>query len=90
MGSVSEQRGDQQGAASCVALAPVELSNLCLPDLPSCCGLNSAQLIENSQTELKNTITEMKDTPEGTNSRLDHTNRGISELEDRVSGNHLS
>ena len=90
VGSVSEQRGDQQGAASCVDLAPVELPDLCLPDLPSCCGLNSAQLIENSQTELKNPVTEVKDTPEGANSRLGHSNKGISELEDRVSGSHWS
>ena len=38
----------------------------------------------------KEYITQIMNTPGGNNSRLDHTDKGISELEDRVDGNHLS
>ena len=40
--------------------------------------------IRKNQSEPKNTITEMKNTLEGINSRLDDTEVGISELEDMV------
>lgn len=37
-----------------------------------------------NQSELRYTITEIKNTPEGINSRLDNTEEHTSELEDRV------
>lgn len=45
--------------------------------------------IMNSQAELKKTRTKMQNTLEGINSRLDNTDKGISNLEDRLVGiNH--
>lgn len=40
--------------------------------------------IKKNTTELKNTITEMKNAPEGINSRLGDTEEQISKLEDRL------
>ena len=41
-------------------------------------------IINKTQIERKNTITEMKTTPEGLNSRLNDTGEQIRELEDRA------
>ena len=40
--------------------------------------------VKNNQIEMNNMITEIKNTLEGINSRLDDTEEWISELEDRV------
>ena len=40
--------------------------------------------IKNKQTEMNNTITEIKNTPEGNNSRITEAEEQISELEDRM------
>ena len=40
--------------------------------------------IKKNQSELKNTITEMKITLQGTNSRLDYAEEWINDLDDRV------
>ena len=39
---------------------------------------------KNKQTKVNNTITEIKDTPEGTNSRITKAENWMSELEDRM------
>jgi len=40
--------------------------------------------IKNKQTEMNNTITAIKNTPGGTNSRITEAEEWISELEDRM------
>ena len=40
--------------------------------------------LKNKQTEMTNTITEMKTTPEGINSRITEAEERISDLEDRM------
>ena len=40
--------------------------------------------IKNKQTEMNNTITEIKNTPEGTNRRITEAEKWISELADRM------
>ena len=43
------------------------------------------ETIKKNQQKMKNTISEMKNTPEGINSRLDETEDQISDLGDKLS-----